>query len=188
MVVPTGFLGLMVAGMLAASMSTYSAYMLAWSSVASRDVVGSLCRTPLTEKTSMVVTRIIAALIGCFLLIFGLLYEIPDTAFQYLALTGAMYSAGALGCVAGGIYWKKANTVGAMASLVMGAFAPAAFLMLTNWKSALPSWLLFLTDVNISGFLSFIFAGLGMILGSLLTQKTNPPRVLPVVSAHSKGA
>jgi SSS family solute:Na+ symporter len=38
-VVPTGLLGILVAGMLAASMSTYSAYLLAWSSVFTRDVL-----------------------------------------------------------------------------------------------------------------------------------------------------
>ncbi len=175
MVVPVGFLGLMIAGMLAASMSTYSAYMLAWSSVATRDIIAPLHKQPLSEKRTILLTRIIAMLIGIFLLVFGLFYEIPATAFQYLALTGAMYCAGAFGCVAGGIYWKKANRVGAYCSLIMGAFAPIAFLVLEKFKHILPSGMLFLVDVNISGFLAFILAPLGMIIGSLATQKLNPP-------------
>lgn len=175
MVVPTGFLGLMIAGMLAASMSTYSAYMLAWSSVATRDMIAPLLRNGLSESSTILLTRIIALLIGIFLLVFGLLYEIPAMAFQYLALTGAIYGAGALGCVAGGIYWKKANRVGAYASLVMGAVAPLAFLILSFVRESLPSWMIFLTDVNISGFLSFVLAGGGMVFGSLLTQRSHPP-------------
>jgi solute:Na+ symporter, SSS family len=178
MVVPTGFLGLMIAGMMAASMSTYSAYLLAWSSVATRDILDPLRRVPFSEKGNILITRLIAAVIGCFLLIFGIFYEIPETAFQYLALTGAMYTAGALGCVACGIYWKKANATGAYASLIMGAAAPVLFLFLTNFKGQMPSWLWFLVDVNISGLLSFVLAGCGMAVGSLLTQRIHPPRIL----------
>ena len=174
-VVPSGFLGLMIAGMLAASMSTYSAYMLAWSSVATRDVIGPMRKQELSEKTSIFLTRIIATAIGVFLLVFGLLYEIPATAFQYIALTGAMYSAGAFGCVVAGLYWKKANKVGAFSSLILGAVAPILFLVLEKFKDALPQWSHFLIDVNVSGVLSFLLAAGGMIVGSLLTQSSHPP-------------
>jgi SSS family solute:Na+ symporter len=174
-VVPTGMLGLMVAGMLAASMSTYSAYMLAWSSVGTRDIIGPLMRRELSERRTMFLTRLITGLIGLFILVFGLWYELPATAFQYTAITGAMYAAGAFGCVAAGLYWKRANTVGAYASLGLGALAPIGFLVLDLIKSSLPSGMLFLVDVNISGFLSFFLAVAGMIVGSLLTQKSHPP-------------
>lgn len=177
-VVPSGFLGLMVAGMLAASMSTYSAYMLAWSSVATRDIIAPLKKAPLSERTTIRLSRTISTLIGIFILVFGLWYEIPATAFQYTALTGAMYAAGAFGCVAFGLYWKKANTVGAYSSLAMGAFAPIAFLALDKARWVLPDSLQFLIDVNISGFLSFFLAVLGMVGGSLVTQRSHPPVVL----------
>ncbi len=179
-VVPSGFLGLMVAGMLAASMSTYSAYMLAWSSVAVRDIVGPLRRRPLTEKHTMTLTRVSTTVIGVFILVFGLYYELPATAFQYAAITGAMYAAGAFGCVAAGLYWKKANIVGAYASLALGAVAPVAFLLLNQFRSVLPPWSSFLVDVNVSGFLSFLLAALGMVIGSLLTQRSHPPVLLTV--------
>jgi hypothetical protein len=38
--------------------------------------------------------------------------------------------------------------------------------------------MLFLVDVNVSGFLSFVLAALGMIIGSLATQRSHPPIVL----------
>jgi len=174
-VTPRGLLGLLVAGMLAASMSTYSAYLLAWSSVMTRDVIACLRTKDFGERTTIWLTRIVATLIGLFLLIFGLWYQIPDTAFQYLFITGAMYTAGALGCVAAGIYWSKANSMGAYSALVMGALAPAGFLLLEKSRETLPSWLAFITDVNISGLLSFALAFTGMILGSLVTQKVCPP-------------
>jgi Na+/proline symporter len=165
--------------MLAASMSTYSAYLLAWSSVLARDVIACFRKTDLSPQTTIRVIRIAAVVIGLFLLVFGLWYKIPDTAFQYLYLTGAMYTAGALGCVAAGVYWKRANTPGAFAALVMGAVAPAAFLVLEKFRAELPGWLAFAADVNIAGLLSFILAAAGMVLGSLLTQRSHPPRQLP---------
>ena len=178
-VVPSGLLGLMVAGMLAASMSTYSAYLLAWSTVATRDVVAPLLKSKLSDEQSVTMTRVIAALIGIFMLVFGLFYRIPSTAFQYLAITGAMYAAGAFACVVAGLYWKKANTVGAYSGLAFGAVAPLTFLLLSLFKDSLPKSLLFLVDVNVSGFLSFVLAAVGMVVGSLATQKTHPPVIIP---------
>lgn len=43
----------------------------------------------------------------------------------------------------------------------------------------LPSWLVFVTDVNVSGLLSFTLAFAGMIIGSLMTQKVCTPVSLP---------
>lgn len=178
-VIPSGFLGLMVAGMLAASMSTYSAYMLAWSSVAARDIIAPLRKKEFSESTTILLTRIITTGIGIFILAFGLWYELPATVFQYTAITGAMYAAGAFGCVTAGLYWKKATTRGAYASLILGAAAPLLFLVLDQLKHFLPSQLLFLLDVNVSGLLSFVLAALGMILGSLLPNKKQPSAVSP---------
>jgi solute:Na+ symporter, SSS family len=177
-VVPSGFLGLMVAGMLAASMSTYSAYMLAWGSVATRDIIAPLSGRTFSEKTTITLTRLITGAIGAFMLVFGLYYEIPATAFQFAAITGAMYAAGAFGCVAAGLYWKKANVVGAYASLALGGLAPVVFLVLSLVQATLPSWTRILLDVNVSGFLSFFLAALGMVVGSLVSQKSHPPVVL----------
>ncbi len=177
-VVPSGFLGLMIAGMLAASMSTYSAYMLAWSSVATRDILAPLSRREFSEKTTIRLSRIISTLIGIFILVFGLFYELPATAFQYIAITGAMYAAGAFGCVAFGLYWKRANVIGAYCSLGFGAVAPIGFLILEQMKRHLPESMRFLIDVNVSGLMSFVLAVLGMIVGSLLTQRSHPPVLL----------
>ena len=176
--VPTGFLGLLIAGMLAASMSTYSAYLLAWSSVITRDVIACLRPMDFPERTTIWITRIAAGIIGVFLLVFGLFYQIPDTAFQYLFITGAMYTAGALGCVTAGLYWSKANNVGAYTALIMGAVAPLGFLILEKSRATLPHELVFIADVNVAGLLSFVLAAAGMFLGSLFTQSSHPAKTI----------
>ncbi len=76
--------------------------------------------------------------------------------------------------VAAGIYWKRANTVGAFAGLVLGALAPAGFLLLEGQRENLPHWLAFVADVNVAGLLSYVLAAAGMIVGSLATQRSHP--------------
>jgi len=170
-IVPSGLLGLLVAGMLAASMSTYSAYMLAWSSVFARDVVGCLGPTDLPEETTIRLTRGATVGIAVFLLTFGLWYQVPDTAFQYLYISGAMYTAGALAVVAAGLYWPRATARGAYAALACGAAAPVGFLLLERIREDLPRSLGFVADVNVAGLLSFVLAATGMVVGSLTSTR-----------------
>ena len=56
----------------------------------------------------------------------------------------------------------------------MGALSPAGFLVLEKSRGSLPYWLEFITDVNVSGVLSFVLGFTGMVVGSVLTQKSYP--------------
>jgi solute:Na+ symporter, SSS family len=175
-IMPTGALGILIAGMLAASMSTYSSYLLAWASVITRDVIALLFGGRLSERTVMNITRVWVALIGIYLVVFGLLYTLPAISLKYIYITGNMYTAGALSAIGFGLYWRKANKYGAYAALLTGAFAPAAFLLLTGMESSLPPALVWLTNPNYSGFASFALGAAGMVAGSLLTQRVSPPK------------
>lgn len=184
-ILPTGIIGILVAGMLAASMSTYASYLLAWASVITRDVIWAISKETLSEKTLMTITRFWVGAVGIFLLVFGLLYTIPASSLKYIYITGNMYTAGAISAVGFGLYWRKANNVGAYAALITGAVAPAAFLILANYADTLPPALKWVASSDVSGFLSFGLGALGMVVGSLLTQKSCPPRDIPIF--HEKG-
>ncbi len=175
-VLPTGVIGILVAGMLAASMSTYSSYLLAPASVITRDVIGASFKDRLPEKTIMTITRIWVGILGIFLVVFGLFYTMPDTALKYLYITGNMYTAGAISAVGFGLYWKKANSVGAYIAIITGAVSPVAFLIFANYTESLPAFIAWLGNANISGFLSFFIGAFGLVAGSLLTQKICPPK------------
>ncbi len=177
-VLPTGIIGILIAGMLAASMSTYASYLLAWASVITRDVIWALTKETLSEKTLIILTRFWVGAVGIFLLVFGLLYKIPTSSLKYIYITGNMYTAGAISAVGFGLYWKKANNVGAYFALLAGAVTPMAFLLLANVADALPPVIRWVADPNVSGFLSFGIGAVGMVAGSLLTQKICPPKDL----------
>lgn len=193
-ILPVGILGIVLAGMLAAFMSTHDSYLLAWSSVIVRDVISTIVAMVrgrrsddrgedeswggLSSRSAIIWTRIIIVLLAAFLLIWGFWYKLPDTAFKYMYITGTIYFSGVLGAVVGGLYWKRANTVGAYCSLTLGAIAPIAFLILSLFKDRLPPSMAFITNVNIAGSLSLVMGGLGMVIGSLLTQRICPPKPL----------
>jgi SSS family solute:Na+ symporter len=83
-VLPTGILGILIAGMLAADMSTNSSYMLAWSSVIYNDIMEPIHRRKWSDKIGIRANRILVALIGIFLLIYGLWYPMKGDLWVYL--------------------------------------------------------------------------------------------------------
>lgn len=140
--VPSVLLGIVCAGMLAASMSTYSSYLLCWSSVITQDIVGPLWPT-LGQRGRIVLTRLGVVLIGAYLVAFGLFFYTPDI-WKFLAATGTVYLSGASAIVVLGLYWKRASSTGALAALLLGVLGMAgAFKGLvarTGWIADDGSW------------------------------------------------
>ncbi len=167
-VLPSGFLGILTAGMLAAFMSTHDSYLLSWSSVITQDIIAPIKRNRLSDRTRLLSTRICIVVIGLFLLIWGLWFEAPVSLWNYMAVTGTIYLAGAFTVVGAGLYWKKASKAGALIALFAGLLA---ILGIGPWtKGDHVSW--YLTDKFI-GVMTFIVAFLGMVVGSLLFPDKN---------------
>jgi len=120
---PTGFLGILVAGLLAAFMSTHDSYLLSWSTVGSQDVIGPLKRRELSSDESIRYTRMFVLAIGVLLILFGIWFEPPQDLWKYLSLTGTIYVSGAATALLGGIYWRRASTTGALLALFGGLTA-----------------------------------------------------------------
>jgi SSS family solute:Na+ symporter len=118
-VVPTVLLGVIVAGMLAASMSTYSSYLLCWSSVLTQDVIAPLVPGGLSAEARVLLTRILVVVQGIYLVLFGILFYTPDI-WKFLAGTGTVYLSGASAVVVLGLYWRRASSTGALAALLLG--------------------------------------------------------------------
>lgn len=74
--VPMGVMGLLVAAMLAADMSTDSSYMLTWGSVIYNDLLAPWHRGRWSERKGLACNRLIVAAIGLFLLAYGLWYPL----------------------------------------------------------------------------------------------------------------
>ena len=170
-VLPSGFLGLIAAGMFAAFMSTHDSYLLSWSSVITQDIIAPLKKDKLSDKSRLLITRISIIVIGLFLLIWGLWFEAPVSLWNYMAVTGTIYLAGAFTVVVAGLYWKKASRTGATIALFSGLLA---VLGIGPWTQGndVP---FYLSDKFI-GLMTFIVAFLGMVIGSLLFPDKQEPQ------------
>jgi SSS family solute:Na+ symporter len=193
--IPAGMIGLVIAGMLAAEMSTDSGYLLTWATVIYNDLITPCLKTPLSARAQLLLTRVLVLGIGVFLLFYGLWYELPGNAWDYLAVTGTIYLASVFTLLAAGLYWERARAAGAYAALVLGAVGPITFLIF-NFLVVKAAHLTESTPVNswlsrfhqafphaqpihpeLAGALSFVLAFLGMYVGSMLSR--SPAQTAP---------
>ena len=105
-------MGLLVAAMLAADMSTDSSYMLTWASVIYNDIVAPWRRPGWTEKKGLLMNRLLVAAIGVFLLFYGLWYPLKGDLWSYLGVTGTIYLASMSTLLVACCYWPRANASG----------------------------------------------------------------------------
>ena len=178
-IVPVGLMGLLVAAMLAADMSTDSSYMLTWGSVIYNDIMAPIHKKKWPEKKGLLWSRCIVALIGVFLLVYGLWYKLEGDLWGYLTITGTIYLASMSVLLIACCYWKRANNWGAAATIVVGAAIPIAYLMLEKtWKVATTDTLGKVTEAcpirsDWAGIAAFAAAALAMIVGSLIKPHHN---------------
>ncbi len=165
--VPVGLLGLLIAAMLAADMSTDSSYMLTWASVIYNDILAPFRRKrPHSEQRGLLWNRFIVAMIGIYLLIFGLWYKLEGDLWTYCTLTGSIYLASMSVLLIACCYWKRANSWGAGAAIVVGAVMPIAFLVMQKLPAT--AGLAERIGPYYSGISAYVLAGLAMLIGSLL--------------------
>lgn len=168
---PVGLIGIVIAGMLAAEMSTDSGYLLTWATVIYNDLILPLVKRPLSARAKLMITRSLVVGIGVFLVFYGLWYELPGNAWDYLAVTGNIYLASVFTLLVAGLYWKRATARGAYVALVLGAVGPITFLVVNQLVAREHQ-----IRPEIAGASSFALAFLGMIVGSLLYPPPAPSR------------
>ncbi len=169
-ILPHGALGLVVAGMLAATMSVNSSYLLGWSSIIAQDIVLPLRRRPLSSRGQVILNRVANLFVSLFILFWGIWYTLPGPTYFYLNITASIFLGGTLAAVVGGLYWKRAHTLGGYCALILGAAGAVGFFF-------------FRVPANYAGLGSFALAAAGMVVGSLVGQ-----RWFPAPAARSEAA
>ena len=164
--VPPILMGVVVAAMLAADMSTDASYMLTWGSVIYNDIMGPFHKGQWSQKKGLMWNRCIIAIIGVFLLVYGLWYEIKGDAWTYLAVTGSIYLSSMSVLLVACCYWKKANSWGAASAIIIGAVLPASFLVLQKIPATEP----FTERIgpHVWGIITYVGVAISMIAGSLI--------------------
>src|SRR5208283_2621046 len=158
-VLPSGILGLVVAGMLAATMSVNSSYLLGWSAILAQDIILPLRKAPMTSRQQVMLNRAANLFVSIFVMVWGLWYTLPGPTYFYLNITASIYLSGTLVTVIAGLFWKRASTLGCYLAMAGGAIATIGFFF-------------FKTPASYAGLGAFVLAGIGMVVGSLLGKGT----------------
>ena len=167
--VPAGLMGVLIAAMLAADMSTDSSYMLTWCSVIYNDILAPFRKRPWSERKGLFWNRTIIALIGIFLLVYGLWYPLKGDLWTYLGVTGTIYLASISVLLIACCYWRRANSWGAGASIIVSAAIPIAYLVMEQ----VPSTAELAKSIGpyYSGIATYLLSGAAMVIGSMLKPR-----------------
>jgi sodium/proline symporter len=159
---PAAVTGLVMAAIMAAIMSTADSLLLQTGSIASRDIYERFINPQATERQMVMVSRALVfsvALVGYFVALVE-----PPTVFSIVIFATSVLGSAFLPAFVCAVWWKKANTPGALASMIAGA--TVAFV----WEFA---GLAESTQLHpmLTGVVS---STVTMIVVSLATQKSSP--------------
>jgi solute:Na+ symporter, SSS family len=174
--VPLGLMGLLLAAMLAADMSSTSSYMITWASVIYNDLIVPFQKGIWPEKRGIFYNRMIVSLIGIFLLFYGLWYPLKGDVWTYLGITGTIYLASMSTLLIACCYWKGANSWGAAGAIFLGALIPILYLVLEQ----VPATSDFAKNVigpYYSGIAAYILAAMAMLIGSLIKPQKSCDKI-----------
>ena len=151
--------GCILAGILAATMSTADSQLLAASSAFSENIVQEVFGVKLTEKQTMLIARLTVVVIAVIALF---LASDPDSnVFQIVSFAWAGFGAAFGPTMLFALFWKRSNKWGALAGMVTGG------VMVFVWKFAIApmggAWAIY------ELLPAFLFASAAIVVVSLLT-------------------
>jgi SSS family solute:Na+ symporter len=171
---PAGLRGLVVAGLMAALMSSLSSVFNSTSTLVTIDVYQKL-RPASTERQLVLFGQVVTAiLVGLGLLWIPLMKLISAQLYQYLQSVQAYISPPIAAVFLLGILWKRVNAKGAMAALISGFILGAVRLLAELNKGSLDGMLLGYASMNFLHFAVFLFVVCTVIL-VVVSLATPPP-------------
>jgi cation/acetate symporter len=164
---PTIVIGLVAAGGLAAALSTASGLLLVISSSIAHDLVYKLFRPDATEAQRLLWGRIaMAGAIG-IAGYFGI--NPPGFVGEVVALAFGLAAASFFPVLTLGIFWKRANSQGAIAGMLVGLGTAAVYMYFNIWQG----WA-GIADISKMG-VGIICAALNMAVMIAVSLATDPP-------------
>ncbi len=125
-IVPALIAGVILAGILASTMSTADSRLLAASSAASENIVGGLFRVKLDEKKQMIIARLTLIIISVIGVVIA--WNEDSSVFRVVSFAWAGFGATFGPVVLLSLFWKRSNKYGAIAGMIVGG------IMVFVWK------------------------------------------------------
>ncbi len=124
LILPAGILGMFVAAMYGAYLSTDDTYLHSWATIFVQDVVLPIRQAlgfgPVGTRAHLWLVKGSVLAIAVFAFWFGLNYKPNQYVAMWSALTAAVFVAGAGSVIIGGLYWSRGTTQGAWSAMAVG--------------------------------------------------------------------
>lgn len=172
-ILPQGLKGLLVAGLLAALMSSLSSVFNSCSTLITYDFYKRMHPEASEKKLIRVGQIATVILVGAGLLWIPLMKHVSGTLFTYLQSVQAYISPPIAAVFLLGIFIKRINNKGAMTALLVGAVLGVGRLALEMMKEDLSGFLYSYADINFLHFALFLFVVCSaiMLVVSFATEK-----------------
>jgi len=169
---------LFVAALASALMSTSDSSMLAGATMFTENIV-KVFKPNISDKTQLLLTRLALVVSGLLSLAIALWAE---TIYQLAVLANTCILVGMVAPYVIGMYWKKANHIGALTSFFAGAISWVVLSIFYYQETIIAceaevecaTW----DAVYIASTPAFLISVVAFIVVSLATQKVNPPKAL----------
>ncbi len=176
---PDGLRGIVVAGLLAALMSSLSAVFNSCSTLITWDVYKKLHPAASERRLVVIGQASTAILVGLGLLWIPLMKLISGQLYQYLQSVQAYISPPIAAVFLLGVLWRRVNASGAMAALIAGFILGVGRLIAELNRDGLTGWMHTYATINFLHFavLLFVICTAILILVSLATAPPPPEKV-----------
>ena len=169
---PDWVIGLVVAGGLAAALSTAAGLLMVISSAVSHDLLKRTFRPDMSEKQEMLAARIAAAFAVLMAGLLGIFAtQLPFVA-QVVAFAFGLAAASLFPIIFLGIFWKRMNREGAIAAMVTGLVTTSAYITYFKFGGGTAEQWMF--GVSPEG-IGFVFMWLSTATGIVVSLLTPAP-------------
>jgi len=169
---PGWVIGLVVAGGLAAALSTAAGLLMVISSAVSHDLLKQTFKPDMTEKQEMLAARLAAAAaVVCAGLLGIFATQLPFVA-QVVAFAFGLAAASLFPVIFLGIFWKRMNKEGAITSMLVGLVSTFSYIYYFKFGGGTADqWFMGVSPEGIG----FVFMWVAVAAGVIISSVTPPP-------------
>ncbi|MEM9913997.1 MAG: sodium:solute symporter [Planctomycetota bacterium] len=131
---PVGVMGLLVAILISAAVSTDDSYLHSWGSIFVQDVILPFRKKRLTPRQHILLLRVAIFCMAVFAFLWSMYFPLNQYIFMYWQITGSVFTGGAGAAIIFGLYWSRGTTAGAWTVMIVGpVIAILSVLARTFW-------------------------------------------------------
>jgi len=163
--IPPILMGILLAGLLFSDVSTTDQYILSWSTSIVNDCIMPFKKNPFTPQQHIRAVKITIIVLCVIFFLNGVFYKPTMPIWEFLWLCANIIGGTGVAVLCG-MYWKRANTTGAYAAILLSLILPILDITLRRISPSVVNW-----EPKYTGFGTYALAFLALIIISLLSKK-----------------